>query len=649
MASIDKSPIFSTRIRLFLVGIGFAEVSMTMPMVQVPVYLRELGADISQIGLFFTISMIFPLLLRIVGGWLADSIGHLKVITLGSFVGVLAFAAYALAPTWQAALLGPALLAVTTALTIPAYYAYIADRSREQARGRAYGISQSVRNMAWVIAPPIGGLIGQAFGYQWMFAVSSVAFAIASAIFMLLRRSGPGQTIQDQAPAMGSLRTSLAEISTLFLAGGLVTWLLIIDGVRDIAFKLSFDLMPVYLSDIAGISKEGIGFLDGIFGLAMLITIYPAGLLVDRTSERFALVLGLISVVLSRVVFATATGYWGFAFSWILLGIGVGLFDPSGNSLVTKAVPRHLRGLTFGIFATSLSFFSLPAPWIGSQIWTRIGPRYPFLITVVFGSLTIVPAWLKLKVPTKRKRPDTRPEAATLPTIGEPSSASILSVGLHAGVAEAIESSPPPELQALLPAISELVAQHGGAVTHVDAASISACFGLSPHRAPPQVSSLLAAHAALAIRDYLREHNLERDSEGLETLRIGMGISTGEVTARPIGQRRAGLSGVAASRSYTVLGETLDAARLLLQLTASMPAISILISDNTYRFLSAAHHQFTFGRSGPVSYPGDAKAKFAYEVVSRSQPMRPAGLGDIGSGESGGPQTRSGISRPGDQ
>ena len=153
----------------------------------------------------------------------------------------------------------------------------------------------------------------------------------------------PGQAIQDQAPAIRSLRASLAEMAALFLAGGLITWLLIFDGVRDIAFKLSFDLMPVFLSDIAGISKEGIGFLDGIFGMALLITVYPAGLLVDRTSERFVLILGLAAVVLSRLVFATANGYWGFAFSWILLGIGVGLFDPSGNSLVTKVVPKHQR------------------------------------------------------------------------------------------------------------------------------------------------------------------------------------------------------------------------------------------------------------------------------------------------------------------
>ena len=58
-----------------------------------------------------------------------------------------------------------------------------------------------------------------------------------------------------------------------------------------------------------------------------------------------------------------------------------------------------------------------------------------------------------------------------------------------------------------------------------------------------------------------------------------------------------------------------------------MTSTSIFITEDTYRYLAAAHHQFVFGRSGPVTYPGESKASFAYEVVSRTQAMRPGVAG----------------------
>ena len=62
------------RLIVFLSAMALTEISRTMTMVQVPIYIRELGASIQQLGFFLTISLVFPLLLRIFGGWLSDSI-----------------------------------------------------------------------------------------------------------------------------------------------------------------------------------------------------------------------------------------------------------------------------------------------------------------------------------------------------------------------------------------------------------------------------------------------------------------------------------------------------------------------------------------------------------------------------------------------
>jgi MFS family permease len=392
-------PILNSRLSIFLAAMASAELSRTMTMVQIPVYLRELGASIQQIGLFFTISLIFPLILRIFGGWLSDTIGRLRALTLGSTAGMLAFLAYTLAPSWQAAISAPAFLAFTTAMIFPSYKAYIADQTRDEVRGRVFGLSETIISLAWIIGPLFGGFIAQHLGYRWMFSIATISYAIATLIFLGLYKSQPKESLFiEEKPSLDSLRTSFSQMFILMVSGGLVTWILIVDGVRDVAFKMSFDLMPIYLSEIGMLTKQQIGVLDGLFGVALTLSTLPGGWLVDKTSERFGITLGLITMIASRLVFATALAFWGFASSWILLGIGGGLLEPAASSLIARGVPKRVRGLTYGLVATSLGIVSLPAPWIGSQIWKSISPQAPFFLTVIMGSIAIIPAWLKLTI-----------------------------------------------------------------------------------------------------------------------------------------------------------------------------------------------------------------------------------------------------------
>lgn len=371
-----------------------------MTMVQIPIFLRELGANIRQIGIFFTVSLIFPLLLRILGGWLSDSIGHLRAIWIGSLAGFVAYIPYALAPTWQVALLGPALLSVASALIAPSYRGYIAKTTDRKVLGRVFGAAETVRNIAWIVGPPLGGLIAQHTGTRWLFVAAILSYGVAACIFLAMtRRMNRSQEQPTSQATFQSLRQSLREMTILMASGGLVTWLIVTDGVYDVASKMSFDLMPVYLSEIAGVSKQAIGLLDGMHGVAWVAPGLLGGWLADRTSERFSVVLGLIILILSRLVFALTDVYWGFAFSWILLGVGGAVIQPALDSLVVKGVPSHMVGVTFALLSTSLGIISLPSPWIGSQIWEIFGPKAPFLTTVVIGSLALVPAWFKLVVP----------------------------------------------------------------------------------------------------------------------------------------------------------------------------------------------------------------------------------------------------------
>ena len=401
MGNNSLPPFVSKRLGVFLAAMALAETARTMTAIQIPVFLLSLGADVGQIGFFFTISGGLVLALGIVGGWLSDALGRLRALALGSAAGVFAFAAFALVRIWPLALIGAAFLALSVALTWPSYKAYVADYTSEKYRGRVFGISESAVNLAWIFGAPLGGFLAQNLGFRFMFVGAAMLFALAADVFLILDHLSrrPSRATARPAPTWASMRTSMVQMAALVFSGGLVTWLLITDGVRDVAFRLSFDLMPVYLSDIGGLTIQQIGLLDGMFGIVLVAFGFPAGWFADKTSDRVGLISGLFMVLSSRLAFAFAQGFWGFTLSWSMLAIGVALMDPPIQSLISKGVPQSLRGISYALITTSTGILSLPSPWIGGQLWKLFGPQAPCLFTVALGSLAVVPAWFKLVVP----------------------------------------------------------------------------------------------------------------------------------------------------------------------------------------------------------------------------------------------------------
>ena len=201
----------------------------------------------------------------------------------------------------------------------------------------------------------------------------------------------------------------------LMFSGGLITWILLTDGFRDVSFQLSGNLFPVYMQDIGGLSIQQIGWATSLFGLCMMLTTIPGGWLSDKVGERIGIIIGMLLMGSSLFVLVNIPqgNQWLYFAGWAMAGMGVGISTPAYQSLISKAVPQNLRGMAFGLFSTSLGIVSLPAPWIGAQLWDRFSPQFPFTITAIAILLSIIPIWLKFKLP-KNEGPLEEPAIATV-------------------------------------------------------------------------------------------------------------------------------------------------------------------------------------------------------------------------------------------
>jgi MFS family permease len=394
-----KEPLMSRRLLVFMSTMILANIASHMHMMLMPLYVQELGATVEQVGLFFTLGAVAPLAFQIFGGWLSDVIGRLQAIAIGSLAGVIGYFVYIFAPSWEWLLIATATGAMATSFVAPSYMAFIAEESTEESRGRVYGISQALFMIVGVVGPPIGGYMSQYLGFKTMFIVAGALYGTATVIRLLMARKAAGEKDESSEKlSLGQLKTSLTAMGGLVLAGGVVTWIFISDGVRDVSFSMVWQLLPLYMQNLIGLSNSEIGWLFSLSSLATMLLLMPAGWLSDKKGERVGIVVGFAFIAVAMAVFVNSRVFAGFAAVWALFGIGSALIDPAYSSLISKVVPKKLRGTAFGLFTTSIGLISLPAPFIGAMLWERFSPQVPFYVPVVTTLLVLPIMWIKFRL-----------------------------------------------------------------------------------------------------------------------------------------------------------------------------------------------------------------------------------------------------------
>jgi len=398
-----KPSFISRSLLIFMSTMILANIAGHMFQPLLPLYLQELGANVEQVGLFFTLGAIAPLLFQILGGWLSDSLGRLQAIAIGSVAGALGYLVFLVASSWQWLLVFTVTGALSRAFVGPSYMAFLAEQATEETRGQVYGFGEGLFMIVGVVGPPIGGYVSEHFGFKAMFAVAGVLYASATIIRIFMARNAirkQNVEVKSKAnPSLAGLKTSLLAMTGLITAGGIITWIMISDGVRDISYNMAFQLHPLYMKNIGGLSNVEIGWLASMSSATTMLLMTPAGWLSDKKGERVGIVGGFAIYALALAIFVNTRLFAGFAAAWVLFGLGEALIGPAYNSLISKAVPLKLRGTAFGLFNTSIGVISLPAPYLGAYLWERFTPQAPFYVPLVASLLLLPIMWIKFKLP----------------------------------------------------------------------------------------------------------------------------------------------------------------------------------------------------------------------------------------------------------
>jgi MFS family permease len=361
-----------------------------------PLYLESLGATVQEVGVFFTLQVILAICFRVLGGWISDHMGRMPTIALGSIFGMGAITGYTVAPTWQWAAFGALMGAVGSSLVGPSFQAYIAEQAPEGQMNSTFGLISGLYLICSILGPPIGGYMADHYGFKTMMWVATGIFYGATALRVWMAR-GSRFEVKSLQPAQ--LARDMRITFGLLLAGGILTWLFLVDGLSDAGNQVAFPFLPNYITDVRGMPKTAYGLLIAALALVSALTMWPVGRLADRIGERLTIALGMLfaSALMLLLIVVRAPALVVVCFA--LFGVAQAFIVPAFSSLLSKAVPEGSLGLTWGIFWTAEGALAIPAPTIGGFLYDKVAPGAVFVVSALCTLLAVPLVLRKLRLP----------------------------------------------------------------------------------------------------------------------------------------------------------------------------------------------------------------------------------------------------------
>jgi DHA1 family multidrug resistance protein-like MFS transporter len=180
MAS-GKNSLITKEVALLCIAIFLADASHSIVIPIFPNYAQKIGASLSILGSYGSVSAIAMLLLSIPFGRLSDRYGRKKMILPGLFLFIIVPLSYIIAKSPVHLYPIRLLLGIGMGLIFGNGFLLMTEKTKPENRNIAQGLYMTSMGLGFTLGPLLGGLTAKLYGTELSFIVSS-GFAVLSII-----------------------------------------------------------------------------------------------------------------------------------------------------------------------------------------------------------------------------------------------------------------------------------------------------------------------------------------------------------------------------------------------------------------------------------------------------------------------------------
>ncbi|MBO0735367.1 MAG: MFS transporter [Alphaproteobacteria bacterium] len=367
-----------------LVGFG-----LVIPLL--PFYAVRFGASPLEVTLLLAVYSLMQLFTAPLWGRLSDRVGRRPVLLVSMAASVAAYLGIGSATMlWM--LFAARALAGACAGNIAAAQAYIADITKPEERAKGMGLIGAAFGLGFIVGPALGGLLA---GHDpatadvetpaWVAAGLSLT-ALCGVVLLLPESLPPDQRAFRRATG-GRLVATLDVLRRPVLSRLVLIFFLVI-----LAFAGMESTFALWAIQQFGWGPGQVGYVFAYVGvLSAILQGGLIGALARRFGEERLLLCGLIMIGAGLLIMPVARTFAVLAVAVTALALGMGLTQPSLNSLISRRAGRDEQGEILGVSQSIGSLSRVLGPAAAGFYFAELGRDAAFFwgAALVAGALLV--------------------------------------------------------------------------------------------------------------------------------------------------------------------------------------------------------------------------------------------------------------------
>jgi len=369
----DTSPVPTLFLIVFVDLVGFG---LVIPLL--PFYAVRFAASPQQVTLLLAIYSLMQLFTAPLWGKLSDRVGRRAVLTISMAASVFAYLWIGSATTlWM--LFAARACAGACAGNIAAAQAYIADITKPEERAKGMGLIGAAFGLGFIIGPALGGLLAgndpaTADVQTPAWVAASLSFIALCGVVVLLPESLPADRRRVPGPSRSRLGALLDVLRRPVLSRLMMTFFLVI-----LAFAGMESTFALWAMEQFDWGPGQVGYVFAFVGL--LSAVLQGGLiggLTRRFGEERLLLCGLALIAIGLLVLPAARTVEVLSVAVSALALGMGLTQPSLNSLISRRAGREEQGEVLGVSQSVGSLSRVLGPAAAGYFFGEFGRNAAF-------------------------------------------------------------------------------------------------------------------------------------------------------------------------------------------------------------------------------------------------------------------------------
>ena len=314
------------------------------------------GASPFIVGIVASVSSIFALILKPLGGILGDKGKSFEVMMVGAIFGALAGFFYVLSFVMKSLVIfavGRALHGVAAAFFFPSSLSTAITLAPKGRVGETLGWRGTMFSVSQLLGPAVGGFVAEYLGFHSAF-ILTVILSLIGFFFVLnaYREIKDKMYVKEEEERKRSYK-ELVNLSFIFAAVSLFFMVFAYSGM--------YTFLPAYYK-LLGFGTSVFGVYASVMGGFSILTRVFGGREADK---RGPVPVALVGLLLSSISYGILVIYLlppEAYLSAAILGMGFGLTVPALQMLALATLPKNIRGVGSSIYTMFFDLGYLSGP-----------------------------------------------------------------------------------------------------------------------------------------------------------------------------------------------------------------------------------------------------------------------------------------------